>query len=154
MMISRMLWGIMLVFTLCGCNMLYNDKFEFNTDEVWVASEPSIYFYGWNEEKEASFGVIGTDEGDTEICMLFNNSDKIVCERYYSISRGEQNLPADVIFRGTCKLGNDKLIVKDIKFVDDIFNGSVDTITFERLSLEEWLKETGGESVETTTEES
>ena len=141
--------SMVLIFALLlnSCMYVPNGEYPFDYPAaMWVSEEPDIWFEVTDTTgRSDAKGELTIGDEVYEIVMSFSYSySVVVINGYDSVYSDKRNW----LFRGRCKFGAEKLIVKidkDEKF-PDIFNGEVDEITFIRIPIEEY-EEVSSESV-------
>ncbi len=93
-----------------------------NPDDLWVSTDPDIWFVGFDEEKGGAAGQIVSDIEVIEVIMCWGPGPQFDIRHY----------PTDDLFvRGECSFSQDEGTVYVIKDIAGILNGAK-TITFKR----------------------
>ncbi|MDR0570229.1 MAG: hypothetical protein LBG71_03280 [Clostridiales Family XIII bacterium] len=156
-------WGLLVCLALTGCVDFYSDKRPNAYQNTrWVAESPSIYFDVNEKYRQVTggyttYGKIEIDGVTTKITVSFDYGAGI---EFYDISPymptgKEENYVGygrheNYLFRGDCKFGRDKFVVRirnnERGFLDD----SIEEIVFVREDMPETEK--GPASGETSRE--
>ena len=93
-----------------------------------------MYFVGWDEEKQKSYGEYILNGEKLEFYVLFDFAKGIVFFPYI------ENLKAqsveDILFKGQCEFGEDKLVVNIDEEYRKFLGEDIDKITFLREIIE------------------
>ena len=96
-----------------------------NPDDLWVSSEPDIWFVGFDEEKGGAAGQIVSDGEVIEVIMCWGPGPQFDIRRYPIEN------PDGILVRGECNFSQDEGTVYIIKDIADVLDGA-ETITFRR----------------------
>lgn len=122
------------IIILSGCDVYVNDRPKYVTNEKWICQEVDMYFVGWDEEKQKSYGEYILNGEKLEFYVLFDFAKGIVFFPYI------ENLKAqsveDIFLRGQCEFGEDKLVVNIDEEYRKFLGEDIDKITFLREIIE------------------
>ena len=123
-----LLGAMLLCFVLlCGCDVYAGKRPEANPNERWVCEDPQMYFT-WTDDVGCHWGEITIDGITNKVNVLFDYGTGADIVRF-----GETYISDDtMLFRGQCKFGKDKLVIKVTNDYANLFNGDLPSLVFTR----------------------
>ena len=122
------------IIILSGCDVYVNKRPKYVTNEKWVCQEVDMYFVGWDEEKQKSYGEYILNDKRMEFFVLFDFAKGI---EFYPDIEYINGIPSDdVLFKGQCEFGEDKLVVNIDEEYRKFLGEDIDKITFLREIIE------------------
>ncbi len=122
------------IIILSGCDVYVNKRPKYVTNEKWVCQEVDMYFVGWDEEKQKSYGEYILNDKRMEFFVLFDFAKGIVFYPYVENSKVRNS--KDRLLWGQCEFGEDKLVVNIDEEYRKFLGEDIDKITFLREIIE------------------
>lgn len=122
------------IIILSGCDVYVNERPKYVTNEKWVCQEVNMYFVGWDEEKQKSYGEYILNDKRVEFFVLFDFAKGIVFYPYVENSKVRNS--KDRLLWDQCEFGEDKLVVNIDEEYRKFLGEDIDKITFLREIIE------------------
>ena len=134
---------ILAVVLLSGCFARQELRPQRNSDEVWVCKEiDNTYFY-WDEESDDFYGIINFEDYSQE--FILGDSSGLAVDFYYPyVSNSETIYPdKDSFIHGFADYQENLMPIEITEDKLNIFNGEIDTLTFEPMDKDEYFGDKG-----------
>lgn len=120
--------------TLVGCDSIRKNYPLQNENDIWISTNPDMFFYGYDSHRQCRYGVICINGDKIEISVLFGTGDTVKAIYYNTKDPDAITYPDDIIWEGTGGLSNNtiRINVPPDKDYKGLFNGKGGVITFIR----------------------
>ena len=130
---------ILAVTLLSGCFARQELRPQRNSDEVWVCKEiDNTYFY-WDEDKEYFLGILTYKEKRVDFLLGSGTGLGVSFIGYDATESGGIKKEEDYFIHGFADYQENLMPIEITEDKLNIFNGEIDTLTFEPMDKDEYF---------------